>query len=445
MELPLLHHTEREIMQKTIKCIHFYIAICGIEAFFYASRYTVWIEYAKTFDDYSLELATWIIYCDQILKCLTGLFMGYFGDRIGFDKAFCINLFILCLGCTIEALATNVKLLCTGFILCRCSLMWIGLAFIAWLLPNKYAKNKISMVALVTAVGLFTGPAFAGILFECFGTHRVTFIVNAVVSIMVWVLSLFYYGIQSKLETLQIALYSQIMPNDDVNELYPSFIKHTKALQQTEQIESSSWKSFFAAYSMADWCQKSILILECAMTGAFVNLLITFYLPLMTERYKDVGSVTLLCSLQIVCAAVSSAPGIVLAPKLYGVIDSHLLFITCCIICGCSMVPFLWHLPFHFYWISMALYGLAQGSLSIIVEHHLLDSFLPQHSGKINGIKCVSKGITAAFGMLLAGLYLPVTSVLIYGCIVCIVLHCLYIILRKTSKDAYFLNLNLVE
>eukprot|EP01083_Nonionella_stella_P061663 160633_1 len=188
---------------------------------------------------------------------------------------------------------------------------------------------------------------------------------------------------------------------------------------------------------MADWCQKIILILECAMVGSFINLVITYYLPLMTGRYKDVGSVTLLCTLQMVCASVTSAPGIALTPKLYGVIDSHLLFVTCCIICGCSMVPFLWHLPFHFYWISMMMYGLTQGSLSIIVEHHLLDSFLPEHAGKINGIKCVIKAITGAFGILLSGFYLPVTSVLIYGCIVCILLHCLYIILRKTREFKY--------
>eukprot|EP01083_Nonionella_stella_P007170 20719_1 len=422
------------ILQQSTQCIHFYIFILGVSLILLSSRATVWLAYAETFADYSVEAGSWIIYIDTILNSLVGFCMCYFGDRVGFDKMIVIQLFIVSTGCFIEAFATNFKVLCLGYLLSQNTLNICMMAFASWLLPNKHAKMAMSLTQLVFVVAYLFGPVSAGILFELFDQYRATFVVNAFMMTIAFVIAFFFYTTQmsqSKLVLVQIesslAAEMQNTIGDDPDELFPSFIKHTK--EETSSTNSNaSWNSFFATYSTVEWCKKSILLLERAMVASFEPILITYYLVFMSKRY-NVDNITMFCTLQMVVLSVTSGLFGFITPKTYRFVGSHTLFIlSCVILAGCCGL-FGLHLPFHVYWIVMAIIGASYGSLVIIVEHNLLDAFLPEHAAKVNGIKSLMKGIFNSFGLLLSGLYEAWFLVVICECVICIILYCIYAIL----------------
>eukprot|EP01083_Nonionella_stella_P007171 20721_1 len=251
---------------------------------------------------------------------------------------------------------------------------------------------------------------------------------------------------QSKLVLLQItsslATEMQNTDGDDSDALFPSFMKYTSDIKEETSSTnanvsaSTSWNSFFATYSMVEWCKKSILLVERAMVSSFELILVTYYLVFMIKRYT-IDHIELLCTLQIVCSSINTGLFIFIVPKMYRFVDSHALFMLSCAIGACCFVPFGVDLPFDVYWIVMAILGAAYGSCDIITEHHLLDAFLPEHAAKVNGIKSLMNGIFYSFGLLLSGLYEKWFLVIICECVICIILHCMYLILsnRKHYVD----------
>ncbi len=102
----------KNAIDTSIKSIRYVFIIIGLINYLYASRTTVCIEYAKTFEDYSLITNSWILCVDSLLNGLVGICFSSLGYYIGYGRPFFFKLLLISTGCILEAFADDFTILC---------------------------------------------------------------------------------------------------------------------------------------------------------------------------------------------------------------------------------------------------------------------------------------------------------------------------------------------
>eukprot|EP01084_Bolivina_argentea_P127658 225718_1 len=344
-----LNDSYKDTINVTIKSLRFYFVITGVSNFLFASRQTIWIQYASTFSDYSPTIVTLILFIDSTLAGLFGLSFAALGDFIGFDKAITYKLLLMTAGCIIEAVATNFTVLCVGFLISQTATTYVSLAYISWILPVKYAKKHTSLLYAFLTVFYLLGPVFSGVLFKLFKSYKLIFVLNSIIlSIILIVARIYLYGSQQKIEQLQMETCSKKecadherlldLSNDscttDTDEIFPS----SRSIVHRNSSENRINFNFCKDITFCQWFRIMNVILTSAICVARETSLITYFVPFIMKKYgekKDKSNLVVLCTLQILTMAICFI-GIAIfmskisdsyLPKLYRFVNPNLLII----------------------------------------------------------------------------------------------------------------------
>eukprot|EP01084_Bolivina_argentea_P085904 155290_1 len=454
-----------DVLKLSIKSTRYFFILTGIAAFLNSSRSTIWVEYANSFHDSSMQSISWILFIDSVLLGIFGLFFASLGDYIGFDKSITIKVLFIVLGTILEAIATNFKMLSAGVLLSQTASLYVSLAYVAWILPEKYAKKQISLLYAIAGFSYLIGSVFSGILYKIFGNYQIIFIINAILMCLLLIYSLiFILGKQKKIEQLQISSceydenISNININDNdktendeskcdenLNELFPSFIQYEHAQNDNEN-KSKLTLHFWKEISMYHWYGIISIIVERAILIRLESLFIVYYIPFMLRKldksnkdYKK-QNVVLLCTLQIMVMSVAFIISTVLIskynhllPTLYKYINPNLLIIILALLTIFTNSIFTindTNIDFYLYFVFAAITGTCLGFSIIILDFLLLDIQPPQHAGKISGIKGLVKYIVAGLFLALVNWYWKFTEnsmiySVILGDVIIIVLSCI--------------------
>eukprot|EP01084_Bolivina_argentea_P064259 117226_1 len=198
--------SDKETIERTNKSVQYFFIISAFSSFLYASRTTIWIQYANEFQDSSKNMISYILLTDSIFIAIAGILFCSLGDCIGFDKSITFKLLLICIGCILESIATDFKILCIGFLISQTATLYVAMGYIAWILPVKNAKIQTNLLYAAASIAYLIGPLFSGILYKLFREYRYIFIINTILMILLLIFSvIFVYGNQKSLEQLQIA------------------------------------------------------------------------------------------------------------------------------------------------------------------------------------------------------------------------------------------------
>ena len=415
-----------EALNKSIKSVRYFLAFASFLGFLYSSRATVWIEYASTFEDYSLKAASFIMYIDALLIGIVGTVFSTLGDYIGFDKSVTIKISLVTLGCFIEAFATSFAVLTIGFIISQIAILYVTVAYISWILPSKYAKIQISMLYSIGSVFYLLGPAFSGVMYGLLGNYQVIFIVNSILMAILLIISMIcVYGKQKHLEEVQ----KSILFEDNIDETFPCTQKQNK---ETLNL------NFVRDITKYQWYIIINTIIEIGIIFAFEAIMVTYYLPFMIRKFTNNKNLTLLCALQISLMSVSMSISMSMV-RFCKRMNPNLLVIICLMISMVSVAFFSLDMAFHFYWITAIFFGLSFGAPTVILECGLLDVVPKRHAGKIQGIKSILHNLIRSIDLLFIGLYWNNNSmayVIQIGAAIAIILHCsMWFVTNKANRN----------
>eukprot|EP01083_Nonionella_stella_P220511 788854_1 len=432
-----------EVIQLSTKSTRRFMAITGACAFLNSSRSTIWVEYANTFDDSSMQSVAWIFFFDAILLGLFGLCFAAMGDYIGFDKAMNLKISFIAIGCILESCATNFTALVIGFLISQTATVYVSLAYISWILPQTHAKKQVSLLFAIAGSFYLSGSVFSGVLYKIFMNYRLIFIINSILMCVLLITSLvFVLNTQRKLHALQIEVCSRIKKTHDMetteaaeqgmlgNELFPSYIDFEH--KQNDDNISKPTTGFCQEISGYEWYKILSIIIERAIILRFESIFIVYYIPFMLQKYNKMGqkynkeTLILLCTLQIMCMSLGFiiVSGLIskfdhLLPKLYRHVDPNVCVIVLLVLLIGLHIPCLSDLLFHYYWTYTFFGGAIVSVVVLILEFLLLKVQPPKHAGKINGIKSLITNANRGIFLLFIGLYFTHTeNAMIYGIII---------------------------
>ena len=179
----------QQVLNQSIRSVKYFIVITAAVNFLYSSRSAIWIQYARQFDNYSLDIVSYVFALDSILMGLAGMIFATLGDYIGFDKSITLKIFIIFIGCFIECIAYDFFLLCIGFLISQTATVYVCLAYIGWILPTSEGTKQIATMYAIVVSSYMIGPFFSGLLYKLFLSLKII-----VLTLIIEVISYFRYS-----------------------------------------------------------------------------------------------------------------------------------------------------------------------------------------------------------------------------------------------------------
>ena len=397
----------QEILQNSINAVKFVIVCAVMADFTYSSRFSVWYLYANQFDDSTPITIVWVLYAGFFTICIVGLFFPWMSDSIGYDKVMVIMLITSTIGILGESIAMNFIFLSVFFVISQVEIFAISLAYIAWILPHKYAVEYTTKLYSFMVIGYLSGPILAGLL-SYFVSYRSVFWINFGLNILVLIMALrFILNKQHKLENDQISLIDEFNESElDKDYIFPTINEQNN----DENFDKSSFAIFFKSLSLFQWIQISNVIIQNGLVLSLEALLVTYYPTFMINYF---GENNLIAYFQLVVICIGFIVGNGMVPvlidpetKIIYPLNNKYFILIVSLILNIILLQIVYPLIInvHIFWITNLFYGIFFGITAMVQEVFILEMQPTQHAGKINGIKGLMRHLIPAIAILIAGI-----------------------------------------
>ena len=398
----------QEILQDSIKAIK-YVMICAvISDFTYSSTFSVWYLYASDFGDSTPISIVWLLYGGFFTICIAGLLYPCFSDSIGYDKTIILMLFVSTIGILGQSLASNFLILSSFFIISQVDTLAIALAYIAWILPHKYAVKYTSYLYSLMFIGYLSGPILAGLI-TYYVNFRTVFWINFGLNVMVLIMALkTILGKQHGLEDNQLHLDQELSDSDiDKDYIFPIILN--EHIDHHQEKERSSLSNFYHSLTAFEWIQILNVIIQNGLIISLQALLITYY-PIFIINYFDGNDLIAYFQLVMICSGFIVGNGLIpilINPeiKILFPFNNKYFILIISLIINIIILFFVYPLinDINLFWIANIFYGLFFGLTAMIQEIFILEMQPKGHIGKVNGVKGFIRHFAPAIAILIAG------------------------------------------
>eukprot|EP01084_Bolivina_argentea_P129517 228729_1 len=179
------------ILKRCIFKVRIVICVSFGIVFTTSSRAFIIESYIQSISSLTIFDISSIIFAAYIWGALITFIMTTLGDKYGHDTLLLITYTLTTIGIFLESITTNLIIFVIGFFITRIAVISVGTAYIAFLLPHKYAVKHVSQLFTCISMAYLLGPMIAGIITDYINFRFVfwlNFIITCIFSIIILLL-----------------------------------------------------------------------------------------------------------------------------------------------------------------------------------------------------------------------------------------------------------------
>eukprot|EP01084_Bolivina_argentea_P250396 419489_1 len=193
-----------KILEESCQKTRVVIGISFIVPFGASTRYYIMEIYMKSISSMNTSIISSIIFSGFMWYALASFIAASLGDKFGHDKMLLIVFLFNAIGVFIESIANDLLIFSIGYFINRIAIMQIIMAYIAFVLPHKYAIRYMSTYFSISAIIYLLGPIITGCTVDILNYNSVFWLNFIILSLYTLIVIYYIVGSQNKLQKIQI-------------------------------------------------------------------------------------------------------------------------------------------------------------------------------------------------------------------------------------------------
>eukprot|EP01084_Bolivina_argentea_P077042 139676_1 len=278
-----------EILQKSINKVKIVIMLSMMVPFLGSTRVFVMELYVKSISNADTSIISTIIFASFIWFAIISFIVTSLGDKCGHDTMLLFAFLFTTIGVFVESSATTLYIFTIGLFIGRVAIRGLGIAYIAYILPHKYAIQYMSTLFTAASIVYLSGPLIAAFISDC-TNYRNVFWINFIILCLCVIITIFFViRSQNKLQKMQQTLSTGFINTQEYDDIFPVCIQNAKSIQNQGN-DSSSWKSFFEDIGKYELIILSISLIQNSVVWTTEAILIFYYALFVQIRFKITDS-----------------------------------------------------------------------------------------------------------------------------------------------------------
>eukprot|EP01084_Bolivina_argentea_P144859 254054_1 len=168
------------VLSKSLIKSKIVIAVSLVLPFLLSTRFFIIDLYVESISNATTSTISIITFCSLIWGSIITFTTVWLGDKFGHDKMLLIAFIVTVIGVFLESIANNLLIFFIGFFISRVQFLGIAFAYLAFILPHKYAIKHMAIFYSLASIIYLVGPIITGIVVN-YINYRSVFILNVII------------------------------------------------------------------------------------------------------------------------------------------------------------------------------------------------------------------------------------------------------------------------